>query len=186
MAAGDLTDLATVKAWLGVTTTGSDTQLTQLITAASVFVKQYLNSEVLSASYTETRKALGRDTLMVSEGPVTAVSSIAWSGQSPITAVADPVNDVSGILFAGRAISLVGYCFPHDWVKVTYTAGFAAIPPDIQQATTELVGEAFKRNDRIGQTSKSLGGQEVVAFSTADMNATIKAVLGPYRNVAPV
>ena len=58
---------------------------------------------------------------------------------------------------------------------VSYTAGYATVPAGVQQAVTELVGEAFRRRDRIGQTSKSLGGQETTSFLAAEMNATVKA-----------
>ncbi len=68
---------------------------------------------------------------------------------------------------------------------VSYTAGYATPPADISQAAAELVGEAFRRRDRIGLSSKSLGGQEVVAFSLKDMNDTAKALLASYQVLAP-
>lgn len=190
MAAGDLTDLASVKAWLDIPTgtTASDALLSSLITSASTFIKQYLNSEILSAPYTETRRAYGHSDLVVSQGPISAVSSVAWDSQS-ITQAGNPLTGAVGFLFDGRTISLVGACFPYRaYVVVAYTAGYATTPADIQQACNEIVGEAFKRRDRIGQNSKSLGGgvSEVISFSTADMNQTTAAALNPYRNVAPV
>jgi hypothetical protein len=68
---------------------------------------------------------------------------------------------------------------------VTYTAGYDTPPADIAQAAVELVGEAFRRRDRIGISSKTLGGQEVVAFSLKDMNDTAKALLSSYQVLAP-
>jgi hypothetical protein len=49
----------------------------------------------------------------------------------------------------------------------------------------ELVGERFKTRDRIGQTAKTLGGQETAAFSIAAMSPTVAALLAPYRRVIP-
>ena len=185
MAAGDLTDLTTVKAWLGVTTTAFDDQLSGLVTAVSSFVTNYLGRQLLTASYVETYRGSGQRSMVLRNFPITAVASVAFAGQT-ITAAADPVALTSGVLFDDRTLTLVGYRFPIGLpVVVSYTAGFAATPPDIGQATVELVGEAFRRRDRIGLASKSLGGQEVIAFSLKDMNDTVRALLAPYQVLAP-
>jgi hypothetical protein len=185
MAAGDLTDLPTVKAWLGVTTTTYDTQLGGLVTAVSSFVANYLGRQLLTASYAETYRGNGQASMVLRNFPITAVSSVAFAGQT-ITAAADPVALTSGVLFDDRALTLVGYRFPIGLpVVVSYTAGYATTPPDIGQAAVELVGEAFRRRDRIGLSSKSLGGQEVIAFSLKDMNDTVRALLAPYQVLAP-
>jgi len=185
MAAGDLTDLPTVKAWLGLTTTASDSLLSALITAVSGFVVNYLGRPILSASYVETYRGNGQCELLLRNFPITAVASVAFAGQT-ITQAADPVALTSGVLFDDRVLKLIGYRFPIGRpVVVSYTAGYAAAPPDIGQAAVELVGEAFRRRDRIGVTSKTLGGQEVVAFSQKDMNDTARALLASYQVLAP-
>jgi len=185
MAAGDLTDLDTVKAWLGVTSTSFDDQLGGLITAVSTFIPAYLGRQILSADYVETYRGTGQSVLLLRNFPITAVASVAFAGQT-ITAAADPVTLASGILFDDRTVQLLGYRLPLGLpVVVGYTAGYAAAPPDVAQATVELVGEAFRRRDHIGVTSKTLGGQEVVAFSQKDMNDAVKALLAPYQVLAP-
>jgi hypothetical protein len=185
MAAGDLTDLDTVKAWLGVTGSSSDTLLGGLISSVSSFVTGYLGRQILSGSYVETYRGNGQSLLLLRNFPITAVASVAFAGQT-ITAVADPVTLASGVLFDDRALHLIGYRFPLRLpVVVTYTAGYATTPPDVAQAAIELVGEAYRRRDRIGLASKTLGGQEVVAFSLKDMNDTIRALLAPYQVLAP-
>jgi hypothetical protein len=185
MAAGDLTDLPTAKAWLGVTSTSFDAQLSGLITAVSSFITNYLGRQILSASYVETYRGNGQSLLLLKNFPITAVASVAFAGQT-ITAAADPVALTSGILFDDRALRLIGYRFPIGLpVVVSYTAGYAAAPPDVAQAAVELVGEAFRRRERIGVSSKTLGGQEVVAFSLKDMNDSVKALLMPYQVLAP-
>ena len=186
MAAGDLTDLATLKAWLGVTGTASDAQLSALVTAASGFVASYLNRPVLSASYVETHDGNGQSFMLLRNGPITAVASVAFAGLT-LTTAADPVALTHGFLFNDRTLRLIGDRFPHGLpVVVSYTAGYAAVPADLAQAAVELAGEAFRRRDRIGLSSKSLGGQEVVAFSQKDMNDTVRAILANYQAVAPL
>jgi hypothetical protein len=184
----DFTDLATVKAWLGLPAAAgpNDDLIAALITAVSAFIRDYLNSALISASYAETYDGTGTSWLILRQAPITAVQSVAFRGRT-ITAPADPVAGTPGILFDGRRLALLGERFAHrEPVLVSYTAGYATLPPAVGQAALELAGEAFRRRDHIGQSSKSLGGQETVAFSPADMNATIKALLAPYRAVAPV
>ncbi len=185
MAAGDLTDLDTVKSWLGVTSTATDALISGLITAVSAFIPNYLGRQVLTASYAETYRGNGQSVLLLRNFPVTAIASVAFAGQT-ITAAADPVNLTHGVLFDDRMLKLIGYRLPLGLpVVVSYTAGYAATPPDIAQAAIELAGEAFRRRERIGLNSKSLGGQEVVAFAQKDMNEAVRTLLAPYQVLAP-
>jgi hypothetical protein len=185
MAAGDLTDLDTAKAWLGVTTTTYDTLVGGLITAVSSFITNYLGRQLLTASYVETYRGNGQSLMLLRNFPITAVASVAFAGQT-LTTPADPVALTSGYLFDDRILKLIGHRFPLGRpVVVSYTAGYATAPADIAQAAVELVGEAYRRRDRIGVASKTLGGQEVVAFSLKDMNDTARALLAPYQVLAP-
>lgn len=68
--------------------------------------------------------------------------------------------------------------------SVVITYGYT--PEDVQQALIELVGERFKVRSRIGIASTSIGGVMTNSFSQKDMNATIKALLQPYKRVAPI
>jgi hypothetical protein len=188
MADGDLTDLASVKAWLGLPAEAgaNDALLAALISAASDFVVGHLNGNLLSADYVEVQDGNGSAWMLLRQAPITRVASVSFAGVT-LTAAADPVAGVPGLMFDGRRLSLLGYRFPYGApVVVSYTAGYASPPPAIRQAVNELVGEAFRRRDRIGQTSRTLGGQETVAFQTSDMNAAIQAMLAPYQAVVPV
>src|SRR6185437_8372127 len=111
MAAGDLIDLPTVKAWLGVTSTTYDAQLSGLVTAVSAFIVNYLGRQLLSASYVETYRGNGQRSMVLRNFPITALASVAFAGQT-ITAAADPVALTSGLLFDDRTLTLVGYRFP--------------------------------------------------------------------------
>lgn len=67
--------------------------------------------------------------------------------------------------------------------SVVITYGYT--PEDVQQAIVELVGERYRSRTRIGEVSQNLKGM-VVSFSQRDMNAAIKSMLAPYRNVSPI
>jgi len=188
MSASDLTSLANLKAWLGVPCDAgpSDTLLGRLITSASAMVCDFLGWEILTATYTEVYDGTGAGWMMLRQAPIVSVQSVSFAGRT-VTTAADPVAGTPGYLFDGARLSLVGADFPYRArVVVSYTAGYASAPPAVEQATIELAGEAFRRRDRIGQTSKTLGGQETTAFSVTDMNASIKTMLAPYKALAPV
>lgn len=63
---------------------------------------------------------------------------------------------------------------------------YSYVPPDLVQATTELVGERFKAKDRIGLTGQSLAGKESITyFSGKDLNGFARSALQPYKRVTP-
>jgi hypothetical protein len=65
-------------------------------------------------------------------------------------------------------------------VEISY--GF--IPQDVAQAALELAAERFRAAERIGLRSKSLGGQETIAYDVSAISAPVLALLQPYRRVA--
>lgn len=64
---------------------------------------------------------------------------------------------------------------------VLLTYGY--VPADLARAATELVGERYRYKDRIGQTSRSIGGQETAAFDRNDLPKHIDMLLQPYKRV---
>lgn len=59
---------------------------------------------------------------------------------------------------------------------------YSYVPADLEQLCIELVAERYRYKDRIGQTSKSMGGQETVAYSITDLPAHLKLLARPYRD----
>jgi hypothetical protein len=190
MADGDLTNLADVKAWLQ---TGQnpfpatdDALLTRLITAASEFIQNWLGRQIAAADWLEMRDGTGGQLLAFANIPVTAVLSLSIDGLMIPPAPLDG-GFSAGYTFTPTELALRGYVFtrrPQN-VIVTYTAGYAATPPDIAQACIELVCQRYRERTRIGEVSKSLGGGETVTFSQKDMPEAVKTLLAQYRAVAP-
>lgn len=180
----DLTTLAAVKAYGSIAGTELDTLLGTLITRASAAIENFLQGSVLSAPYTETRNGTGGTAMLLAEYPVTAVSSLSIDGT---TIPAAPAYGQPGWWLANRTLLLAGYRFTRGRgnVLVSYTAGYASTPPDIEQACIETVMLALKRRDHIDVSSKSLAG-ETISFITAELTPSAKQVLGAYRRVAPL
>jgi hypothetical protein len=76
------------------------------------------------------------------------------------------------------------YTFASGDSGAAVSISYGYIPQDIAQAATELAAERFRAADRIGLRSKSVGGQETVAFDTSAMSASVLAWLQPYRRAS--
>lgn len=162
----DFCTLADVKAWLGITDTNSDSLLTAMISQISAEIRTFTNRDIYPVgTYTETLSGNGRQSIVMPQYPITAVSSLTVDG------VAIPARQGatgSGYVFDDAGIYLDGYTFARGVknVSVTYSAGFATLPPDLQRACIEWV--AFRQSEQahIGLRSKSIGN-ESASFATA-------------------
>ena len=189
MAFGDLTTLADVKAWLqtgqAAFPSSDDALLTRLISASSQYIQTWLNRQIASANYLETRDGTGGNRLQFACFPVTAMLSLTIGGQ---VVPATTSGGAAGYSFSATQLSLLGYCFNRGAqnVVVSYTAGYSTTPPDVVQACIDLVALRYRERARIGEVSRSLGGAETVAYSQKDMSDAIKTLLQQYRLVAPI
>lgn len=187
MAAGDLTDLATVHIAANITTSSpaTDQVLSALIAAMSAYVPQVLNRNVLADNYLETYDGNGKTQLLLRQRPVIQVSSVAWLGQT-VTAQASPAGSTNGIWTDGRCANLIGYCFPRgEIIRVIYSAGFIAVPADISLAVAELVAEAYARRTHVGESSRSANGVVTTGFDLKTMHNAIADKLRGYMHGAP-
>jgi hypothetical protein len=191
MAFDDLCALADVKAWLQTGQTAfpdtDDTLLTRLITAASQFIQSWLNRQIALGDWQETRDGTGGQRLAFANFPVTSVLALSIDGLEIPPAPTDGGYG-PGYVFTPTELALRGHVFTRraQNVIISYTAGYAATPPDIAQACIELVCRRYRERTRIGEVSRALGGSETVSFSQQDMSDDVKLLLSQYRVVAPV
>jgi hypothetical protein len=61
---------------------------------------------------------------------------------------------------------------------------YGFVPQDLAQAATELAAERFRASERIGLRSKSLGGQETIAYDLSGFSASVQALIAPYKRTA--
>jgi uncharacterized phiE125 gp8 family phage protein len=175
----DFTTISDVKAYLGITSATDDALLTRLIAAASQWIRSNLNRDITSQAYTDKLDGTGTSRVILSQFPVTAVTSVTVDGTD---------QAASNIAFRDATVALTdGTKFTKGFanVVVTYTAGYATTPGDIAQACIELVAWRYKEKDRIGHASKTIAG-EVVAFQTQDVPNDVKTLLNNWRKVVPV
>jgi hypothetical protein len=179
----DLTTLANAKQWLNVQTASDDALITRLISAASDYIQTWLNRVFAIAAYTEGRNGYDTDGMAVKNYPITTVTSVLVDGIS--IPAATGATDSGYVVNEPRTmIYLRGYRFTRGRMNVTlnYSAGFALVPNEIEQACIELVGLRYKDRERIGITGKSMAG-ESITFSQKDFSDAIQTTLTNYKKV---
>ncbi|MEQ1663177.1 MAG: hypothetical protein ABL877_10835 [Thiobacillus sp.] len=178
-----LTTTAAVKAYKPITGTELDALIDALLPRASSAIETYLSRKIESTAHVEIRDGNGGRSLMLSQYPVTAVSAVSVDGQP----IPQGGFGVAGWRLANRSLVLEGYSFARGDanVQIEYTAGYAIVPPDIEQACIETILLALERRSHIDVSSKSLAG-ETVSFITADLPPSARKALDPHRRVAPL
>ncbi len=184
--ADQLTTLADVTTWLRYTPDANDTALlTRLISAASAYVETWCGRSFLSASYDQFYDGTGKRLLVLNNSPVSAVASVTVNGLA-IPAEPAPVPGLpqSGFRFTDTAVILDGYTFARGLanVEVVYTAGFATVPADVEQAVIDLVALRYRELDRIGMSSQAMGG-ETTAFTIRDMPPQVTTILSAWKRI---
>lgn len=186
MAAGDFTTLTEVKEYLGIaeTSTKDDSLLGKLISRASSFICNYVSTSFLQADYVEQRDGNDSMRLMLRNLPVTNVSSVIINGQNIPPGGNSQKN---GFWFDDTFVYVNGYRFNRGMsnVSISYTAGFATIPIDVEMTCIELVASKYKRKDRIGKTSDGLAGQQT-NYTISDLTAEQKKTINSYKRVGLV
>jgi hypothetical protein len=187
MAAGDLTTLASLKAFmpgLDPAQAGGDTTyddlLGRLITAVSDQFKAEAGTSPTQTTYTEARNGHGQAGMTLLNFPVISVTSVKVDGT---TIPARPSVSESGwVLSSGGRVELVGYRFTEGIANVefVYSAGYATVPFDIEQAIIKMVALQFSDRKRIGVASTSQAGMST-SFGDAPVLAYWRSVVDSYR-----
>lgn len=76
------------------------------------------------------------------------------------------------------------YDFTSADAGATVRVNYGYVPADVEQAAIEWVADRYMARTRIGQASKTLGGQETVSFIVKPMPEVVSRLLQPYRRVS--
>lgn len=168
----------------------TDALIQRLISAASTFIQRYCTAIIAETAYQEVRNGLGGARMMTKQSPIISVASVYVNGISiPARGPLGPgsTTQPGGFVNDDRSVMLSGYDFCRGAQNVTlnYTAGFDPTPPDIEQACIDIVGDWFKRRDRIGKLSEGIEGQ-TISFTNAQIPPATLAVLNTYNTKYPV
>lgn len=180
----DLTTVANVKSWAQINGSGSDASLGRLVTSASTWISDVTSRNYASQAISEIRDGTGGTEMLLS-GPVVSITSLTIA---TIVIPAQPADGQAGYFLAGDVLSLYSYTFTagRKNVRVSYTAGYASTPGDIEQACIEMVVSAYRRGQRGPDLqSRSASGQGH-SWSLEDMPNSVRKVLDRYSKVAPI
>jgi hypothetical protein len=118
-------------------------------------------------------------------GVTTVTTNLCWlddlgvtlADGTPLTAVPAAPGPLQYTVAGGT------YTFNAAQAGATVLLDYSCVPPDLEQAVIELVGERFKQKNRIGVNSQSInsGTGETINYLVKDMSENIRAVLEPYR-----
>lgn len=166
-----LATATTLRQYLKDESSKNDPLLTNLVTRASDFIRQYCGRDFEHQTYTgELYDGTGTDILLLRHAPLTlpptvgAVTPTVLEHGAALTVGEDPVGEYDILVDKERGALIRPYgCFYEfrKWYKVTYSAGYVPVPPSIEQACVDLAVLMMKDPERIGIQSKTTGQQTV-------------------------
>ena len=151
--ANALVTVAQVKSQLDIqgSDTSQDTRIDQLINAASDHLEYLTGRKLKSQSFTHQFPGSGTPFLLLREYPVTAVSAVhvdaTWAFGAGALVASTEYRMHKGIGLIRRGPTLWD-CTDALAVQVAYTAGYASVPVDLQQATLTLIEIMYDMRDQ--------------------------------------
>ena len=135
-----------LKANLGVGGTAHDARLDALIAAASEAIETFCRRRFGESSYTEYHDG-GHDRIVLLHRPVLSVTGL-WDDLARQFDEASAVAETEYILDAERGLIVLRsgrFALGIRNVKASYSAGYAAVPDDVEQACILLAADWFHR-----------------------------------------
>lgn len=183
--ANDLITLAEYKAYAGITSTNSDTAVKILIPQVSALVKQLCRRTFLDyvdEYKVEVVKGGVNNRILLHETPILQVASVEFSEDfgktyTTLTEFVDYAVDQEA-----DAIELIASQYMSYWklnaFKVSYTAGYEAIPSDLKLAIADLI-TYYVRNEPSIHSSKNVGSNtvQIEYVTNTSLPAHIRRVL---------
>jgi hypothetical protein len=173
--ANALTNLAAVKEYLKIdaTDTSQDNLLEGLINASSNAIENYCNSKLKEQTITEEYDGTSSSNLFLNQMNLSSITSISIDGVTV---------DASEYKFRRNGIVVrLNSVWPRGILNtnVTYKAGFATVPPDLELACKHLVNFYYKTE--ISDFSRTFGDGMVIRPEAWPVQ--VKALLSPYKKV---
>ncbi len=196
----DLTDLATVKAALGITGTNEDVSLAKFITDASGDIASYCNRVFIKETIKDTWRVLfvrglqksRLDEIVLSRRPVVSIASVVMDGTTLAEDTDYEVDYDEGVLYRLDSGNAVRWFFGR--LDVQDDAGYvlADVPAPVSKACIDLVKLSRSGSTRdplvkqesvpgVGETQYWVGG---VPGSVGNIPPQIQNALDPFRSVS--
>lgn len=167
-----LTTVANVKQYLGISGSSEDALLSRLVDWATDLIHSYCGRIFPEAGYDEYYDGDGTDGLLANQYPISTVTTLEVNGLQK-DASAYTLYEQLGLLRLKSGV------FPRGKknIRLQYTAGYATIPNDLEQAAIELV--AMKYYDR-GRDRLGIEKRDDTTYA-AHLPGEIREILDLYR-----
>ncbi len=199
LSSDDLTTVAAALNWIGQPA-DTDGSVARIISQMSAQVQGELGYKVKQQSYTRTFDGQGLRKLFVPDLPLISVQSLSINGVTVPQGSMAGGSQQAGFYNNASSIALIGYCFEPGFqnIQITYTAGRATVPADLERAVLDwikivaagkaLIGFGVNATSiRAGDTGIEFGGkgdstdQKLIPIPTQ-----IYSVLRRYIRVVPI
>ncbi|HVJ09269.1 MAG TPA: hypothetical protein VM554_12885 [Acidisarcina sp.] len=189
----DLTTLANVKGWapIATTTVSDDALLTRLISSCSQdFLRATLRPDLLETSYSEVHMGDGATRITLWHWPIVAVATLKING----VAVPASIDKMAPGYYIDQDIDperiyqlyLIGQTFTDGApIAISYSAGYATVPADIEQAVIDWVVYRYKGRPNTGTVRRRSTEGEDVQVEQVDAPPTTLSVIERYRRCLP-
>ena len=197
---------AEFKTWRGVTGSDWDTAIGVLIASSQAEIERLCGRTAggfESASFTEVFDGDGSQTLRVSNGPISSITSITVGNSDPVTLSADSYTfkdrTISRIPFnnPGAFVNRSGWgdilpiasrspCFDEGVQNVTvaYTGGYATVPDDLKQVCYEFVAHYLdSRGQDFGKQAAVTGNTQYTYRTVAEFKEYKLMLTRPWRDL---
>lgn len=175
-----LASVAALKEYLESKVTTDDNLFARLLVAASSWFESHTGRNFTLQAYAKPFIGDGGQVFVPPQFPLVSVSAVTVNGNAVPAAVA--ATD-QGWRIVDNTVQLVGYVFSKGYLcQVDYSAGYAQVPADVEQAVIELAADRYRYRKRIGQTSSSVGG-ESMSFVPSTIPLSVQGVVDVYRNL---
>lgn len=181
----NLITLQEYKAYEGINSPGQDTEISTIIPKVSEFVKSICRRTFVDWVDEQKVEVLnGGSVLLLSEAPVIQIYGLEYSsnyGQTytSLTEFTDWVYDVEGQQII--PVGVANFEYKVNGYRVTYTAGYEAIPEDLKLAVLDLVTYYMKNQGAVHSvTAVTTGNAQVQYLTQTNLPTHIKRVLDLY------
>lgn len=193
---GDLVSAATAASWIGVP---NDANLQFAVSAISQLMADWCNRVFTATDLVEVYDGPGGTRMITRNYPIISIASLSVNGLAQV--VSPGFGKIGYTSDGNRIIDLTGTCFDRGRqnVALSYRAGYATIPMDLQLACLNWVKDQILSRDRDGSIVSHRAGDTEEKFAAGGavtnagdgtglvpMPASVFAVLTNYRNVVPV
>ncbi len=181
----DLSTLEKVKSYLGVTGSGEDTLLGELLGAASARIRGHCGREITSATYTEQYDGRGLGRIVLVQRPATSITTVhdaldrAFDSGSLVDSDDYTLYGEEGIVELDPARA--GFQDGVRNVQVVYVAGYSTVPADVDLAARILSAHWYNRlKAGADGLSKEALDKYRVQFASEELPAEVSGLLEPH------